>query len=370
MYLFADVLKCSPPFSCHSIQARPTSMGEGEAGTFGYGRDLVEVLPPSTILADPSNTPLGERKEWWGATQTALEVFGEGRDEATGQRCESVAGQERGFTLRRAKSKGAVSVADLGLSTDSSGSSGGSSGSGSGERASKALTKVAWGPVEERAFAPADLRGEAGTQACGCGHAFTTAVASKEAAAGGGEEDSAAAAGVGVTFEVCLRSAKGTRLRVELEYRQNALTKGEEEGNAEKKNVEAELLEAPKWVLSTATVLREALGRWPNPKTDDTLFGVANEAQGQAPITTLYDSSAVPAGAASYAYRLLPLLEGRGVLCFPAVLEDGPSSAGAVCLEWAPGPGRYQVDRKFEKGNFLEVASLELTELLANGASE
>ena len=330
-------------------------MGEGEAGTFGYGRDLVEVLPPSAILADPANTPLGERKEWWGAARTALEVAGEGRDEATGQRCESVVWQERAFTLRRAKSNGAVTIADLGLSTDGSSSS---ESSGGGERASEALSKVAWSSAEARVLAPADLRGEAGTQACGCGHAFTKV-----------PEEEKGGHGNGVIFEVCLRSAKGTRMRVELEYRQNPPLNGGETSENDANTSEAAMLEAPKWVLATATVLREALGRWPDPKTDDTLFGVADEAQGQEPFTTLYDSSAVPAGAASYAYRLLPLLEGRAVVCFPAVLEDGPASAGAVCLDWAPGPGRYQVDRKFEKGNFLEVASLELTELLADGAS-
>jgi hypothetical protein len=255
------------------------------------------------------------------------------------------------MTLRRGSSRGAVAVADL----------------ASPPTASLAVSRVAWAPVAARALVPADLRGELGVQTCGCGHAFTAALEATlqpqttnqpeptdgpSSGESGGGPSGGVAVGAGVAFELCLRSAQGTRLRLELEYRQAPLPPASRGGS----------LDAPRWVLATATVVREALGRWPDPNKDDSLFGTS----ASAPNRELYDPSAVPAGAAGYAYRLLPLLEGRAVACFPAVLDDGPASKGAICLDWAPGPGRFQVDRKFEKGNFLEVASLELTELLAD----
>lgn len=142
------------------------------------------------------------------------------------------------------------------------------------------------------------------------------------------------------------------------------------------REVERDETEFPPLHLRTMTLCREALGMWPRAEnyksaiealTDVVFYGPPGASGG------LYDPPPVGSEQQAGQYMMLDL-DGGATLLFPYLIDQDPSMhpdmGWVTSLDWAPGPIRFQVDRKVHGGQgILGLRTLELSEVQSADAA-
>mmetsp|Transcript_10812 Transcript_10812/g.16005 ORF Transcript_10812/g.16005 Transcript_10812/m.16005 type:complete len:509 (+) Transcript_10812:81-1607(+) len=174
----------------------------------------------------------------------------------------------------------------------------------------------------------------------------------------------------------------GKRFRVKFDYRVQGAGPDDED---EKKQTYSLGEELPPLLLSSLTVCREALDRWPistspvtsgddndesssQEKFDISLFGPPGAPGG------LYDPPPVGKDSQAAQYMVIDL-EGGASILFPFKLDqdpnahDGGAKSWVTSLDWSVGKFRYQVDRKVLADKKLKgLKTLELSEVQSTDA--
>uniref|UniRef100_A0A7S2IC14 Uncharacterized protein n=1 Tax=Helicotheca tamesis TaxID=374047 RepID=A0A7S2IC14_9STRA len=186
--------------------------------------------------------------------------------------------------------------------------------------------------------------------------------------------------------EIGIQDDSGKRFRIKFDYRIPGFGPDDDVSEIEKFSLEeSNGSELPPLMLSSFTVCREALDRWPistSPVTSDEeeedeskqskidyeLFGPPGAAGG------LYDPPPVGSDSQASQYMLIDL-EGGATILFPYKLDqdpnahDGKAKSWVTSLDWSSGKMRYQVDRKVLAHKKLKgLKTLELSEVQASDA--